>query len=264
MTDTDPNAIPWLSMKDFIAFQIPTLEQHRAASAAWYERIGPCLYENWPQALRNLSFRTVSIELTPEDQEEMLAAFDNAPTPHALALTDRIDAALTGFENGAFVKLSSRSAKDAWCETFKCVSGADVLNQFSSSERILDDLVQYKYLDHPCYLLLRDWADIPKHEEWRCFVRDGRIIGVSQYHYLDDFTTIYGNDGALYDRIVTFVESAAVPVLPCDPVVVDVWLRPDPMVIEINPYGLSDPCLFDYAELEAGVRGLRVLGAQPA
>ena len=42
----------------------------------------------------------------------------------------------------------------------------------------------------------------------------------------------------------------------------DVWLGERPMLIEINPYGLSDPCLLDYAELETASKLFRLVEAQ--
>jgi hypothetical protein len=47
-----------------------------------------------------------------------------------------------------------------------------------------------------------------------------------------------------------FLESAVLPVRHIDPVVVDVWLKNEPLVIEINPVGLSDPCLLSNPEME--------------
>lgn len=239
---------------------MPTLEEHRAASSAWLSRIRPCLYEHWPEDLRRMSFATRMIALSSDDQTALCEAFDGKGPQLSGALANKIDANIAEYfpDCGVFAKLSSRSAKDAWCETFKCLSAADILSQFASSGRILEDLIEYKYLDDLCYLLLREWHDIPKHEEWRCFVSNGCIIGITQYHYTDDFGALYGDGAAIYSRIMAFLERKVIPVMHADPLVVDVWLRDEPMVIEINPYGASDPCLLDYADLEKGGCGMLI------
>lgn len=242
----------------------PTLEQHRAASAAWLSRCGPCLYENWPAELRALSFKTHSIELSIAERAAMFATFDGKRTEALPALMDRIGGEIAAnFEGGAFARLSSRSPKDAYCETFRCLTGEDVIDRFAVSERILDDLVEYKYADHPCNLLLREWCDIPKHEEWRCFIRDRKIIGITQYFYTDDFSAIYRDQPDLRARLEQFLTDRVLPIMHIDTVVVDVWLRADPMVIEINPWGSSDPCLFTYADLDASKGEMRIVTPDP-
>ena len=47
-------------------------------------------------------------------------------------------------------------------------------------------------------------------------------------------------------------------------VVVDVWLADTPMLIEINPYGRSDPCLLGYEELEVADRLFRIVESATA
>src|SRR4051812_11138404 len=94
--------------------RMPTLEEHRAASAAWLKRVGPCLYENWPQTPKDLSFRTESVELTVAEQEMLWNMFDAKRDEQALAmLAEKLTAAITAFNpEGCFVRLSSRSPKD--------------------------------------------------------------------------------------------------------------------------------------------------------
>lgn len=239
---------------------MPTLEEHRRASAQWLMSISPCLYENWSQALRDQSFPTKMIGLGLDDQARLIDAFDGGPTIGG-DLVDRINAA--AYPGGFLPKLSSRSAKDAWVNTFKCLTGDEVLNQFASSERILADLIEYEYADTFCYLLIRQWFDIPKHEEWRCFIRDGTIIGISQYFYTDDFSRFYADKAGIHSRLLVYLRDVVIPLLHVGTVVIDVWLKESPMIIEINPYGLSDPCLLSYPELESGDCGIRTFGGIP-
>ena len=66
----------------------------------------------------------------------------------------------------------------------------DVLNSLVGSVRIADDMIQYEYADTPCNLLLRDYHAISKHEEWRCFIRNGQIVGITQYFYAMRFAEL--------------------------------------------------------------------------
>jgi hypothetical protein len=235
---------------------MPTEEEHRAASARWLKHIGPCLWENWPEALKALSFRTELLELTSEDQQAIWAIMDGKGVPKALE--EKLDQRIREF-GPCFIKLSSRSPKDWWPDEGPpaCTSGAEVLGSLGGSMRIADDLIEYQYAETPCYLLLREHHVIPKHEEWRCFIREGKIAGITQYHYRDFFPEMVREQ--IEARCRGFLQTAVMPVLHLDTVVVDVWLREEPLVIEINPYGLSDPCLFSYPELQEADGELRVV-----
>jgi hypothetical protein len=50
--------------------------------------------------------------------------------------------------------------------------------------------------------------------------------------------------------------------LMCDPRALRV--RDEPLMIEINPYGLSDPCLLTYEELETSTGMFRIVEAEAA
>jgi D123 len=245
--------------------RMPTLEEHRATSAAWLKRIGSCLYENWPQTLKDLSFRTELVDLSEADRKAIWAAMDGKEAPEVARLVANLDHAIAAFGGEAFVKLSSRSPKDCWPlegpEPFR--SGADVLGTFAGSMRIADDLIEYDYADTPCYLLVREFQPIPKHEEWRCFIRKGEVVGISQYHYRDFFPQLMAERTVIAGRIHQFLADRVLPHLHLDTVVVDIWLRDEPLLIEINPYGLSDPCLLDYEEMETATGWFRIVETDP-
>lgn len=238
---------------------MPTIDEHRKSSAAWLSRIGPCLYENWPVALRSISFPTTWLELNQDDIEALLAMMDGKLIDNLPRLRTKIDQSLQAYPDGCFAKLSSRSPKDFWGGDNPCrySTAKEILDIFASSERILSDLVEYEYADTKCYMIFREYHKIPKHEEFRCFVRDGKIAAVTQYHYRDQFHEL--SDPAWKSLCFDFLNTAVLPILHLPMVVIDLWMRPEPMVIEINPYGLSDPCLFDYAEIESEFGQFRIL-----
>jgi hypothetical protein len=234
-------------------FKEPTLEEHRATSAVWLKRIGPCLYENWSEALKALSFRTKQVELTRADQDTLWNMFDNCRDERALSdLSHRLDEAMRVFDPaGCFARLSSRSPKDFYFPGVPLLkNGTELTTALLGSLRILDDLTEYRYAETPCFLLLREFHPIPPEQEFRCFIRDRKVVGITQYHYHDLFPQMAAEREQIAVRIQRFLDSSILPVLHLDTVVVDVWLRDDPLLIEINPYGLSDPCLLSYPEME--------------
>jgi len=243
--------------------RMPTDDELRASALEWLEALTPCLYENWPRALKDRSFRTEVVPLTKDDIETLLPTFDGWCDPQALLpLQRKIDAAAAAFgRTGFFPRLNSRSPKDSFHadgpDGFCCRKSGQVLRLFSGSERMLDDLCRWRQLDG-CNLLLREFQVIPKHEEWRCFIRDRKVIGVSQYDYREVFPELAGQGERIMDACCRFLEEKVIHALHVDTVVCDLWMKEDPVLIEINPYGLADPCLFTYEELETAEGECRV------
>jgi hypothetical protein len=139
------------------------------------------------------------------------------------------------------------------------------------SERIMNDLCRYKHAEEPLRLLFREWHWIRKADEFRCFIRNRKLVGISQYHCAAwDVWTHAKKPCSFYDIIArkidigaalaAFIETEIIPHLPVDDLVADLWRDPFGKItlIEINPYGLSDPCLFTYEELETAAGEFRI------
>ncbi|CCD22441.1 cell proliferation protein CDC123 NDAI_0A02840 [Naumovozyma dairenensis CBS 421] len=101
-------------------------------------------------------------------------------------------------------------------------------------------------------LILRKWFDINPALEFRVFVQNGKIIGISQrdlnyYDYLDALSDQFK------DMLDGFVKDVIVPKFPDKDFVVDVYI-PRPFnkifLIDINPFARkTDPLLFSWNEL---------------
>lgn len=246
-------------------FTMPTEAELEASAKEWLEPLAPCLYENWPQAIKDLSFRTEVVSLTKGEIEALLPTFDGWCDPHAImAIEAKIDPAARSLPDGFYPRLNSRSPKDSFQadepDDFRCRTGAKVIGLFSGSMRMLDDLARWRHVDG-CKILLREWHEIPKHQEWRCFICDGRIAGISQYFHDEVFPGLGEKREEIALKCAAFLHERVLPVLHLDTVVCDVWLREGSVVIEINPYGLADPCLFTYEELESVPATLRIAEA---
>jgi len=250
MSETAEFKIPKLRM--------PTPEEHREVSLAWLKRVQPTLIDQWPSELTALSMPTKLVKVDAITMfEEICSLHDGKEMgPYLPALALELDRQI-GWDR-KFVRLNSRSPKD-WPWPFHVpatISGKEAVSILSGSERVLDDLLEFKYVpEQPCFICLRDWVHwISGENEFRCFVKDGRLIAVTHYDYTKpapERLAVQGTD--IRAKIDTYFIERLRPTLPIDTVVFDVALNYDGelLLIEINPYGLSDPCWFgSYAAVE--------------
>jgi D123 len=101
-------------------------------------------------------------------------------------------------------------------------------------------------------LFLFPWLPIPQWAEFRIFVRDRRVIGVSQYHADATFPEIARHEAALTVALAAFV-AQVLPRLSLPDVAIDVFAEPTPdgfriRLVELNPMvQRTDPCMFTWA-----------------
>ncbi|KAK4047162.1 hypothetical protein OIV83_005614 [Microbotryomycetes sp. JL201] len=110
-------------------------------------------------------------------------------------------------------------------------------------------------------LVLKKWFDMPKSQEWRCFVRDRRLVAISQrdgnfYEFLQPADV----QADLKSRLSTFFESEIRATFPLSSYVFDVYLTragDRVFVVDFNPYAPhTDPLLFSWDVINE-------LGTQP-
>lgn len=240
----------------FYVPRMPTAEEHRAASLSWLGVMQPTLIDQWPAEVAALSMPT---ELMPIDANQVRASlFDRhghePMSEGAVQLAAELDSRL-GWKR-KFIKLNSRSPKDAlWpLEVPITCSGKEAVLMLMNSERVLDDLTEFKYApEQPAFICLRDVAfGIRPENEFRCFMKDGELIAVSHYDYTKPMPAPADEGAAIRGHIDEWFRETLKPRLHMTTVVFDVSLgREDTLLIELNPYGLSDPCHFgSYQEVE--------------
>lgn len=232
----------------------PTPAEHREASECWYERIGPTLIDQWPPDVLALSMPTKFVRF-PMDCLDALFEPGSWPHPGIDALAAELDAAM-GWDRH-FIRLNSRSPKDApWpFEVPATCSGKEAVGLLAASERVMEDLIQFNYLpEQPALICLREFVPgMRTSREFRCFVRDGELIAVSHYDYHNPVQAPEDGGQAIREKIEAWFKAELRPRLHLQTVVFDVFLdwSGNVMLIELNPYGLSDPCwLGNYAQVE--------------
>jgi len=182
-----------------------------------------------------------------------------------------------------FCKLSTRSPKDSlvvqqklreWLNTtgqseeeldatelisqkyslMKVSSSSEVVDLLGSSYRVYCDLLwwqKYRIEDTPnenMNIILRKWCEIKAEEEFRCFVFDGKITGISQYFCYKVFGSLQDAKtvATIKKRILTFFNSIKSSIsLPH--YVLDVAVTPSLVfAIEVNPLRTSGSSLFEW------------------
>ena len=162
-------------------------------------------------------------------------------------------------------KLNWSAPRDAtWIlpnNTMRCREANEIYLLLSASNYIMHDL-QHAFdevvdreanTNRPEYeLVLRQWFNVNPALEFRVFVEDGKIIGVSQRD-LNYYDYLKHSEETFKDVINEFVTDVIVPKFPDRSFVVDVYIpRPFDKVflIDINPFARkTDPLLFSWNEL---------------
>jgi hypothetical protein len=259
--------------------------------------------QKWLPVLGAHTFRTELVPLTRDEMEAMRRSFakeaDREEKKVLDRLAQRLDSAMRVFgSKGCFVRLSSRSPKDAVTRSpafvammakrlasvadddwngigtafYECVvdasqvgSGRDAVALFCDSSRVFQDVRhELAATSRPSELsvVLREFVKLECSCEMRLFVVCGRITAASQYLDCLHFEHLHAD--SLRERLLAFeadVLARLCPSLP-DAFVCDVALLPGEVkIIELNPfYHKTGTCLFNWdADEEILLRGACVI-----
>jgi len=182
----------------------------------------------------------------------------------------QIRRAINALGGSVFPKLNWSSPKDAsWIacnNTLKCIDPGDVYLLLKSSEFITHDLTQpfvhcsdcEAAQSDPAYkidykLVLRRWHELNPGGEFRCFVKNKQIIGITQRHCANHYDFIAPHRKAITEDILNFYNRAIKAKFPENDYVFDVYRKDKGKVhlVDFNPFGsVTDSLLFGWDELE--------------
>jgi len=241
--------------------------------------------EEWYEALKDVTYETIYCPITLDEGQAMVDVYENnelgKETPGHLqakiaAMTTKLQATMDKFADGAFVKLSSRSAKDSAVSSdrtkrifiellanvekptlndklaainrahilaLQLKDAKEVITMFLSSERINSDLkLALEYPNNWTQdFVVRKFVGIPIEYEFRGFVVNNILRAMCQYYHWIYFPTLVENKEKLNSIILKKFEEVKDRV-PIDTktYVVDwaVDLKNEQVyIIEINPFG---------------------------
>ena len=230
----------------------------------YWNQVLPTHIENWPYELLHRSIPTRRMKLTPAQANALrtLNLYNREsglePIPaNAERVLEEMKLTLSALMfHDSFVRLGSRSPKDSWEAAkigFRSNTPSHAIRLLLDSERVYDDLRLAKRHDYLPSIVVREWQDIKEWQEFRTFIWDRKLVGISQYFYHDFYPEIQSRSQEIEDAIRK--EAAIIaPLLPVDNVIADFFLgeiRGELVarLLEINPYFRhTDPCLFDWDE----------------
>lgn len=241
----------------------------------WYNNLEGVKFSDWGEELFSYSIPIKEIKIPTE--MIILCLNNDKKAEHILVnyLQRQLNKKENQFFFGAnrikelFVKLESRSPKDYiqnWPkEDYKALHNAEeIVDALLGSMRTFEDLVFLTKLKNEVILYIRPFADLERRYEWRVFVKDRKVIGISQQFYKETFSYNKKYLNEIKRSVTYFMYNICIPNIKVDNFVADLYVsggthyKPgitkrflDISIIETNPYGLSDPCLFEtYDELE--------------
>lgn len=155
-----------------------------------------------------------------------------------------------------FVKVGARSPKDSLDLTsFEGFSSQrEILECFQGSERVIEEAIDAGAAEDRVPITVRPFLSVDRKYEFRIFVEKGEILGISQYYFNEYF-------GYTSEELKLFEQKMRAFILEIHPFVgrasyvADLYIKdPDNIVlIELNPFGLSDPCLYREIPFDRGL-----------
>lgn len=205
-----------------------------------------------------------------ESDSEEWQALDEDPSEETVSAPEfnevdsGIKEAIIDLGGAVFPKLNWSSPLDAsWISfdgTLKCQSPNDIYLLLKSSDNISRTLFDtFKHCEDEegemlegFELVLRKWKDINPGMEFRCFVKDNKLIAISQRDIASCYDFIKQNEEDICDDVTKFFKNKIADKFPDSSFTFDVY-RYSPqkvLLIDFNPFGAqTDPLLFTWNEL---------------
>ncbi|KAF9980406.1 hypothetical protein BGZ65_005147 [Modicella reniformis] len=224
------------------------------------------------KTLQEETIRQAQEQDSDSSDDEDQTNVDDQKEPYFPALEREIAQAIEDLGGEVFPKLNWSSPRDAsWIattNTLKCHNIADIFLLLKSSDFVAHDLI-HAYEDcsdeasgqkgagvrqrpEIVELVLRKWFDLAPSMEFRCFVRDNQLVGISQrdmtyYEFLKNI------QDELEQKIVDFYDNKIRNKFPDPDYTFDVYItrtRERIYLIDFNPFAQkTDSLLFEWEEL---------------
>ncbi|KAL7641560.1 UNVERIFIED_CONTAM: hypothetical protein RMT77_007433 [Armadillidium vulgare] len=200
-----------------------------------------------------------------ESDEEWESDSPVAIAPNLKEFNQEIRKSIKRFGGTAFPKLNWSSPKDAvWIsynKSLQCSSPGDVYLLLKSSDFVTHDLTSpYKDCSdlEECSetnycLILRKWTEINPSDEFRCFVKDKELVGISQRDTSQFYSSVHKEKDLIVEDIALFWEEHIRNYFHLFSYVFDVHRPKNGSVtlIDFGPFGnTTDSLMFSWEELK--------------
>ncbi|KAM9966364.1 hypothetical protein ACTFIR_006575 [Dictyostelium discoideum] len=178
-------------------------------------------------------------------------------------LSNQIIKSIEKLGGNIFPKLNWSSPKDAsWMNVYnslKCTNTTDIYLLLKSSDFINHDLMQFSINQDdkddsltPYVLVLRKWQNLQPSMEFRCFVKDNQLLGISQRDTSTYFKFLKDKKQKIQDAIVKFYNESICEKFSNNSFTFDCYVTKDEQVwlIDFNPiHPSTEALLFVWDEL---------------
>jgi len=186
---------------------------------------------------------------------------ETAVAPEFNEIETKIKEAVNDLGGSVFPKLNWSAPKDAsWIThngSIKCKNSNDLYLLLKSSDIIAEELSNpfghcedsQESGDVKFDLVLRKWMEIYPGMEFRCFVKNQELLGISQRDISGYYPFIKENQDDIVTDILTFYENKIVNIFPDSCFVFDVYRYADTklLLLDFSPFGPpTNPLLFSW------------------
>ncbi|XP_051889472.1 cell division cycle protein 123 homolog [Pristis pectinata] len=209
-------------------------------------------------------------EDSDEEQDVQWSDDENVITLTAPEFPDfaaQVQEAINSLGGSVFPKLNWSSPRDAqWIAmngSLKCNNLSDIFLLLKSSDFVTHDLTQ-PFLhctdDSPdpkidTQLVLRKWCELIPGGEFRCFVKENKLIGIAQRDHTQYYDHVCSQEANILSSIIDFFKDKVQYKFPDEDFVFDVYRDSQGKVwiIDFNPFGeVTNSLLFSWDELTSG------------
>lgn len=214
----------------------------------------------WPDALCDLCLPFQQIGLSTDDRDALIALSGGRVAGRnpweVLTLSgefiDDLDDTLRSYSGGAHARFDLCSLKLGAAPPKIRTSGDFISALKRENPRVLSALASFAHAGRDAHVFLFPWRDMPPWTEFRLFIRDREVVGVSQYHHGRSYPEIEENLEAVKASLRSFSRKL-IGALHMDTVVADAFVSPQgdgsfaTTLIELNPFVMrTDPCLYSW------------------
>ena len=198
---------------------------------------------HWYPKLSHVSFPVVFLTLTGEE----LVAMKNKETDTKTVqnLLPRLECCMKSFSGNRFVSVDSVAPTDT--ERFASKRGA-VHSAQSAWKYLLESGKVAAALERGEVrsLCIRPFRHMEKAREFRLFIKDGELAGMSQYHLIRHFRRLPGRIEKYFLQAQKFVEKIKAD-LPEKTLCADIYFKSsgEILLVDLNPWGEpTDPLMY--------------------
>ncbi|XP_018896902.2 translation initiation factor eIF2 assembly protein [Bemisia tabaci] len=225
---------------------------------------------NYPEA----SFCDTSFEHADYDGVDWLSAAEDTPEleqPSFPAFCECLQRRMKELGGDVFVKLNWHAPTDAaWItssKTLKCKNIEDVFLLLKASSRVCSDVCFSAEDDSETFgkmkyvLVLKKWMDMHAGTEFRCFVINNRLYGITQRDCIDFHKHLLSSKMDILREVSSFFEQNIKNKFELDNYVFDVVRvggnKSDIFLVDFNPFNekLTKSYLFSWEELKNVLEG---------